>query len=91
MQRSLDQQQNAVLSGHWPLLRFDPKSQTLTMDSGTEPEIALKEYMYQELRYKLLELTDPETAAELLQQAEAGIQKRLTLLKALSQTGGPGK
>ncbi len=92
MQRSLDQQKNAVLSGHWPLLRFDPRLKAqgkpaLIMDSGDSPEIALKEYMYEELRFKLLELTDPETAAALLKQAEAGIKERLALFKMLSGGG----
>ena len=83
MQLSLDQQKNAVLSGHWPLMRFHPATHKLTMDSNEEPEIALKEYMYQELRFKLLEITDPETAETLLKQAESGIHHRLKLLKSL--------
>ncbi|MDF3131034.1 pyruvate:ferredoxin (flavodoxin) oxidoreductase [Kiritimatiellaeota bacterium B1221] len=92
MQRSLDQQKNAVLSGHWPLLRYDPRlkekgTPALIMDSGGTPDIALKEYMYEELRFKLLELTDPETAADLLKQAEAGIKERLELFKMLSGGG----
>jgi pyruvate-ferredoxin/flavodoxin oxidoreductase len=90
MQRSLDQQKNAVLSGHWPLFRYHPQwvadgKPGLIMDSPGEPEIALKEYMYEELRFKLLDLTDPETAAKLLKQAEAGIQERLRVLKTLSE------
>ncbi|MGA0333602.1 MAG: pyruvate:ferredoxin (flavodoxin) oxidoreductase [Kiritimatiellia bacterium] len=90
LQRSLDQQKNAVLSGYWPLFRFHPRTGQLTMDSAGEPEIALKEYMYQELRFKLLELTHPESADELLKQAEIRIQQRLRFLKTLSQPGEPG-
>ncbi|WFB37428.1 pyruvate:ferredoxin (flavodoxin) oxidoreductase [Kiritimatiellota bacterium B12222] len=94
MQRSLEQQKNAVLSGHWPLLRFDPRLKAkgrpaLTLDSGDSPEISLKTYMYEELRFKLLEITDPESAATLLAQAEAGIKERLALFKTLS-TGAEG-
>jgi len=91
MSRSLDQQQNAVQSGHWPLLRYNPalKKQgkaALIFDSPEEPSLPLKEYLYNELRYKLLDLTRPEVAADLLSQAEANIRERFRILRCLAET-----
>jgi pyruvate-ferredoxin/flavodoxin oxidoreductase len=90
LSRSLLQQTRAVESGHWPLLRCNPalKAQgkpALVFDSAAEPTLALKEYLYGELRYKLLDLTNPETAQAFLKEAEQGIRERLALLKKLSE------
>jgi pyruvate-ferredoxin/flavodoxin oxidoreductase len=86
--RSIDQQENAVASGHWPLFRYNPAlvaegKPGLLLDSGEEPTLRLKEYMQEELRFRLLDFTEPEKAAAFLKQAEAGIAKRLKILRSL--------
>jgi pyruvate-ferredoxin/flavodoxin oxidoreductase len=80
MAKGLTQQKLAVDSGHWPLYRFNP---TLT-DEGKNPfqldskppKIALKDYIYNETRYRVLERSKPEAAAALLALAEQAVKER---------------
>jgi pyruvate-ferredoxin/flavodoxin oxidoreductase len=70
----LTQQHMAVSSGHWPLLRYNPmlrkKNQNPFVLDSPRPTIALKDYAYNELRYKVLSVTNPETAEILMQRAQ---------------------
>jgi pyruvate-ferredoxin/flavodoxin oxidoreductase len=73
----LEQQKKAVASGHWPLLRYNPDLRKvginpLQLDSKP-PTIPLEDYIYNETRYSMLKLSDPERAAKLLAIAEEGI------------------
>ena len=74
MKDGLNQQNKAVASGHWPLLRYNPvlrkKNQNPFVLDSPRPTINLKEYAYNELRYKVLTVTDPETAEELMKRAQ---------------------
>ncbi len=70
----LTQQNNAVASGYWPLVRYNPvlrkkKMNPFILDS-TRPVIPLKEFAYKELRYKVLTQTNPEEAEELMTLAQ---------------------
>ena len=71
----LNQQHKAVASGHWPLLRYNPvlrkKNQNPFVLDSPRPSMALKDYAYNELRYKVLTITSPETAEELMKHAQA--------------------
>jgi pyruvate-ferredoxin/flavodoxin oxidoreductase len=76
----LKQQKAAVLSGYWPLMRFDPRLQEqgknpFQLDSRA-PSIPLKEYIYAEARYAMLARSDPETAQSLLRLAEGDVARR---------------
>ena len=76
----MDQQRAAVLSGHWPLLRFDPRltaagKNPLQLDSKA-PTLALKEYAYNETRYTMLAHSDPDAAHRLIEQAEDEVHAR---------------
>lgn len=70
----LDQQHKAVSSGHWPLLRYNPvlrkKNQNPFVLDSPRPSLPLKEYAYNELRYKVLTITNPEAAGELIRLAQ---------------------
>lgn len=70
----LDQQKKAVSSGHWPLLRYNPtlrkKNQNPFILDSPRPSIGLKDYAYNELRYKVLTMTNPEMAEELMKHAQ---------------------
>lgn len=70
----LQQQHNAVASGHWPLLRYNPvlrrKNQNPFVLDSTRPSMPLKDYAYNELRYKVLTVTNPEAAEKLMKQAQ---------------------
>ena len=70
----LSQQHKAVASGHWPLLRYNPvlrkKNQNPFVLDSPRPTMSLKDYAYNELRYKVLTITDPHSAEELMKHAQ---------------------
>ncbi|MFZ1784490.1 MAG: pyruvate:ferredoxin (flavodoxin) oxidoreductase [Ferruginibacter sp.] len=76
----LTQQNAAVASGYWPLVRYNPvlrkkKLNPFILDS-TRPVIPLKEFAYKELRYKVLTQTNPEEAEELMTLAQDMVNLR---------------
>jgi pyruvate-ferredoxin/flavodoxin oxidoreductase len=73
MTRGIDEQRNAVASGHWPLYRYNPAlsqagKNPLQLDSKA-PTMGFEEYAYGENRYKSLRKSNPEAAERLMQQA----------------------
>ncbi|HUF92337.1 MAG TPA: thiamine pyrophosphate-dependent enzyme, partial [Candidatus Limnocylindria bacterium] len=80
LRHGMDQQKSAVLSGHWPLLRYHPGlaaegKNPLHLDSRP-PSVALRSYAYNEARYTMLAHSDPEAAARLLDEAQADVRTR---------------
>jgi pyruvate-ferredoxin/flavodoxin oxidoreductase len=80
MAKGLTQQKLAVDSGHWPLYRFNPNLKAegknpFQLDSKP-PKIDLKDYIYNETRYRVLERSKPEVAAELLALAKQAVKER---------------
>jgi pyruvate-ferredoxin/flavodoxin oxidoreductase len=80
MSKGMTQQKLATDSGHWPLYRFDPRraasgENPMQLDSAT-PKIPLKDYIYNESRYRMLVQSDPETAARLLEAAQANVNDK---------------
>ena len=68
MSKGLDQQYRAVASGHWPLVRYDPAVRAsggnpFQLDSP-RPRIPLEDYVYNELRYRMLRNADPAEAEQ---------------------------
>ncbi|HYL62822.1 MAG TPA: pyruvate:ferredoxin (flavodoxin) oxidoreductase [Candidatus Methylomirabilis sp.] len=79
MMFGLEQQKKAVLSGYWPLMRYDPTLHAqgrnpFQLDSKA-PSIPLKDYAYQEARYTILARSNPQVAAELLKQAQEDVNR----------------
>jgi len=74
MKNGLDQQDKAVACGHWPLLRYNPtlrkKNQNPFVLDSPRPTIGLKDYAYNELRYKVLTITHPDEADKLMKHAQ---------------------
>jgi pyruvate-ferredoxin/flavodoxin oxidoreductase len=74
LKNGLDQQHKAVSSGHWPLLRYNPmlrkKNQNPFVLDSPRPTITLKDYAYNELRYKVLTMTNPDAAEHLMNHAQ---------------------
>lgn len=74
MKNGLDQQQKAVSSGHWPLLRYNPVLRKKNLNpfvlDSPRPTIGLKNYAYNELRYKVLTVTNPDAADQLMKRAQ---------------------
>ena len=76
----LSQQIKAVDSGYWPLLRYNPVLRTKNFNpfvlDSTRPTIPMKEYAYNELRYKMLTHTHPEEAEGLMKMAQEVVNLR---------------
>jgi pyruvate-ferredoxin/flavodoxin oxidoreductase len=90
MAKGMRQQKLAVESGHWPLYRYIPKlaaenKNPFQLDSS-DPKIPLKDYIYTEGRYRMLQQSDPEVAKFLLGQAEKAVQRRWQQYKQLAAT-----
>jgi pyruvate-ferredoxin/flavodoxin oxidoreductase len=80
MSQGLDQQKKAVLSGYWPLMRYNPGlrlqgKNPFQLDSKA-PSIPLKQYAYQEARYTMLVRSDPAAAKELLKIAQDDVERQ---------------
>jgi pyruvate-ferredoxin/flavodoxin oxidoreductase len=80
MSKGMDQQYLAVASGHWPLVRFDPAVRAIggnpfQLDSP-RPRVPLGDYLYNELRYRMVRNADPEEAERLLGLAQAAVDQR---------------
>ncbi|MBC7890300.1 MAG: pyruvate:ferredoxin (flavodoxin) oxidoreductase [Ferruginibacter sp.] len=74
LKNGLTQQNLAVASGHWPLLRYNPvlrkKNKNPFVLDSIRPSVSLKDYAYNELRYKVLTVTNPQVAEELIKHAQ---------------------
>jgi pyruvate-ferredoxin/flavodoxin oxidoreductase len=80
MVHGLEQQKAAVLSGYWPLVRYNPVLRAqgknpFQLDSRA-PSIPLEQYIYQEARYSMLTRSDPEAARELLTLAQEDVKRQ---------------
>jgi pyruvate-ferredoxin/flavodoxin oxidoreductase len=76
----LRQQQLAVASGYWPLIRYNPAlreagHKPFVLDS-TRPTIALADYAYNENRYRVLKKSNPDDAARLMRKAQETVNRR---------------
>jgi pyruvate-ferredoxin/flavodoxin oxidoreductase len=85
MANGAHQQVNAVKTGYWPLFRYNPlkaRGERFSLDSK-EPSLPLSDFLYNETRFSVLTRQNPEHAAGLLLQAEAGVSDRWERLLAL--------
>lgn len=57
------------------------------LDSA-RPQISFKDYAYRERRYNSLTQTHPESAAELLEQAQAAVDERYRIYEDLAARDG---
>jgi pyruvate-ferredoxin/flavodoxin oxidoreductase len=84
----LEQEKNAVLSGHWPLFRYDPRrpaegKNPFQLDSRAAT-LPLDQYIYKETRYNMLVHGNPEVAKELLKEAEHDVRARWKIYEQLA-------
>ncbi len=80
MSKGLNQQKLAVDAGSWLLYRYDPRLEAegknpLQLDCKA-PSIPLKDYAYNETRYRMLQQSDPQTAEKLMAEAQHDVQTR---------------
>jgi pyruvate-ferredoxin/flavodoxin oxidoreductase len=92
MQHGLQQQDLAVASGYWPLIRYNPELRKtdhnpFILDSP-RPRIALKDYAYNELRYKMLARTNPVEAERLLNLAQQVVYQKWEVYEEMATRSG---
>jgi len=80
MALGMQQQKAAVLSGYWPLMRYNPALRAqgknpFQLDSRA-PSIPLENYIYQEARYSTLMRSNPDAARELLKLAQDDVNRQ---------------
>ncbi len=95
MAKGLEQQKKAVLSGHWPLYRYNPELEEqgknpLVIDSKA-PSISFEEYALGENRYRTLKRINPGQAEVLMEQSQKDVSKRWKFLVAQQKALEPEK
>ncbi len=91
MEKGMNQQDLAVASGYWPLIRYNPvlrknNRNPFVLDSP-RPLITLKDYAYNELRYKVLNLTNPDEAEKLMTLAQEIVDLRWKTYEGMAASG----
>jgi pyruvate-ferredoxin/flavodoxin oxidoreductase len=89
----MNQQKAAVLSGYWPLMRYNPAlrmegKNPFQLDSKA-PSIPLKQYAYQEARYSMLARSEPEAARNLLRIAQDDVNRNWHVYQ--NRAAAPGR
>jgi pyruvate-ferredoxin/flavodoxin oxidoreductase len=91
----MEQQRLAAASAYWPLFRYNPAMREIgeapfRLDSP-RPTIPLKDYAYNELRYRALAAMRPEEAAALLHQAQENVTEKYRTYESFARvSAGPG-
>lgn len=88
MQKGMQQQKMAVDSGRWLLYRYDPRrtergENPLQLDSRS-PKMPIEAAMYSENRFKMLTLSNPVEAKELVKEAQAEVNARWQMYQYLA-------
>ena len=93
MAKGMNQQKLAVDSGHWILYRYNPLLRAegknpLELDSKA-PSIPLKDYAYNETRYRMLAQSNPEAAKRLLTAAQDAVNSHWKLYERMARGEEP--
>jgi pyruvate-ferredoxin/flavodoxin oxidoreductase len=88
MSKGLEQQKLLAQTGLWPLYRYNPNlvnegKNPLVLD-GKEPSIAVKDYAYNETRYRMLVQSDEARAEMLMTEAGEFAQRKWELYKQMA-------
>jgi pyruvate-ferredoxin/flavodoxin oxidoreductase len=88
LKHSLDQQKHAVLSGYWPLFRYNPAraatGENPFMLDSRAPSLPLREYFLNEPRFDHIAHAESAGDRELLHEAEADVSARWQLYSQLA-------
>jgi pyruvate-ferredoxin/flavodoxin oxidoreductase len=84
----LEQQKLAVVSGYWPLFRFDPRRRAagqpaLVLDSGP-PSVDLTSYTRHESRFRMVEQANPDRYKALMETAQANVRQQYAKYEELA-------
>ncbi len=88
MSKGLEQQKLLAQTGLWPLYRYNPNlvdegKNPLVLDSR-EPSVAVKDYAYNETRYRVLVQNDEARAEMLMDEATQFAQRKWELYKQMA-------
>lgn len=88
MEKGLDQQQLAVHSGYWPLLRYNPEVRNsdenpFVLDSA-RPKLKFRDFSDNELRFRMLRQTNPGAVEQMMDSAQSGIDRRWKLYEEMA-------
>ncbi|MGI9493973.1 MAG: thiamine pyrophosphate-dependent enzyme, partial [Geminicoccaceae bacterium] len=91
MQKGLAQQDLAVHSGYWPLMRYNPEvrksgDNPFVLDS-LRPNRPFKDYADNEFRYRILKRTNPKEADALMRRAEDYVRRKWDLYEVMATSG----
>jgi pyruvate-ferredoxin/flavodoxin oxidoreductase len=92
MRFGMKQQELAVASGYWPLIRYNPAMRNVgenpfRLDSP-RPTIPFKDYAYNEIRYTALTSSKPKDAEALLSMAQAVVIEKYRQYEDLAARDG---
>ncbi len=92
MQHGLRQQDLAVASGHWPLIRYNPAlrqadKNPFVLDSP-RPTVKLKDYAFNELRYKMLSRAHPAESEHLMGLAQQVVHQKWDVYEEMASRSG---
>ena len=92
MQNGLKQQDLATASGYWPLIRYNPvlrqsDKNPFVLDSP-RPHASFKEYAYNELRYKMLQRTNPDEAERMMTMAQQIVSQKWDIYEQMATSSG---
>jgi pyruvate-ferredoxin/flavodoxin oxidoreductase len=93
MQYGMHQQKLAVESGYWPLIRYNPELRAagknpFLLDSH-RPTIRLKDYAYNEIRYRMLVNANPNEADRLMRLAQQNVELKWRIYEEMATRSGP--
>jgi pyruvate-ferredoxin/flavodoxin oxidoreductase len=92
MRHGLEQQDLAVASGYWPLVRYNPalrqSDQNPFVLDSPRPRIKLKDYTQNELRYKMLSRTNPQEFERLMEMAQQVVEQKWDIYEDMAARGG---
>ncbi|SCZ57433.1 pyruvate:ferredoxin (flavodoxin) oxidoreductase [Thiohalomonas denitrificans] len=88
----MKQQELAVASGYWPLMRYNPALRQsdhnpLVLDSP-RPRIPLKDYAFNELRYSMLARTHPAESEHLMRLAQEAVNQKWETYEEMASRSG---
>jgi pyruvate-ferredoxin/flavodoxin oxidoreductase len=88
MRFGMRQQDLAVASGYWPLIRYSPAIRAAGRNpfrlDAPRPTIAFRDYARNEIRYSALARSDPKVAEALMERAQDWVAEKYRQYEALA-------
>ncbi|MCU0734943.1 MAG: pyruvate:ferredoxin (flavodoxin) oxidoreductase [Methylotetracoccus sp.] len=92
MQHGLRQQELAVASGYWPLVRYNPELRQSEKNpfvlDAPRPRVRFKDYANNELRYKMLSRTNPQEFDHLMALAQQTVEQKWDMYEEMASRQG---